>query len=452
MKKKSWILGILFIALLGLMNVKVCLAHTIYRELPIGRTESGTVSIDNCVDGERNNDYKEACYDFTYDTNEKKKLKFTVTISNLRKASVSWNYSPVSIWLSDDTSDSNDSEPILFEYIECENGVGTISKVVTTTGDIYFSIGDAKEYGIESFDYVLTVEDLTVYSEELSMPTTLNLKTNEVQKISYRNVYPSNILSYGITWTSSNSRVAEVDESGEVTAVKPGSSFITAQLKNGKTYKCLVTVKNPNPYINTKNYKMCIGETYKLKINYNSKKVKWSSSNKKIATVSSKGKIKAKGIGTCKITGKVGKKKYTCKVKVVRQWPNYAAVLEEYNTRDNYFVVAFYNKSNKNLIIQPGGAKVEHVAYKSYDRYLSLEGENDIVIKPKTSARIKFYVNGSTTWYQVGRYTLLYRMKFDGVSYEAHTWNNDSVFKMKSKWYHTYTADDWYHGWQWLKK
>ena len=68
------------------------------------------------------------------------------------------------------------------------------------------------------------------------MPTTLNLKTNEVQKISYRNVYPSNILSYGITWTSSNSRVAEVDESGEVTAVKPGSSFITAQLKNGKTY------------------------------------------------------------------------------------------------------------------------------------------------------------------------------------------------------------------------
>lgn len=43
-------------------------------------------------------------------------------------------------------------------------------------------------------------------------------------------------------------------------------------------------------------------------------------------------------------------------------------------------------------------------------------------------------------------------MKFDGVSYEAHTWNNDSVFKMKSKWYHTYTADDWYHGWQWLKK
>lgn len=336
--------------------------------------------------------------------------------------------------------------------INSNDGIGKFSEVVTTTGNIAFSLGNAMEGAIERFDYTLTVEDLTVYSEELSMPTTLNLKTNEVQKISYRNVYPSNILSYGITWTSSNSRVVEVDESGEVTAVKPGSSFITAQLKNGKTYKCLVTVKNPNPYINTKNYKMCIGETYKLKINYNSKKVKWSSSNKKIATVSSKGKIKAKGIGTCKITGKVGKKKYTCKVKVVRQWPNYAAVLEEYNTRGNYFVVAFYNKSNKSLTIQPSGAKVEHVAYRSYDRYLRLQGGKNIVIKPKKFARIKFYVKGSTTWYQVGRYTLFYKMKFDGVSYEAHTWNNDSVFKNKSKWYHTYTADDWYHYWEWLKK
>lgn len=46
------------------------------------------------------------------------------------------------------------------------------------------------------------------------------------------------------------------------------------------------------------------------------KKVKWTSSNKKVATVSSSGKVTAKGKGTATITGKVGKKKYKCKVMV----------------------------------------------------------------------------------------------------------------------------------------
>ena len=44
------------------------------------------------------------------------------------------------------------------------------------------------------------------------------------------------------------------------------------------------------------------------------KKVKWSSSKKKIATVTKKGVVKAKKKGTAKIVAKIGKKKYTCKV------------------------------------------------------------------------------------------------------------------------------------------
>ncbi len=45
-------------------------------------------------------------------------------------------------------------------------------------------------------------------------------------------------------------------------------------------------------------------------------KVKWLTSNKKVATVSSKGVVKAVKAGTVKITAKVGKKKYTCKITV----------------------------------------------------------------------------------------------------------------------------------------
>ena len=48
------------------------------------------------------------------------------------------------------------------------------------------------------------------------------------------------------------------------------------------------------------------------------KKVTWSSNNKKVATVSKKGKVTAKKIGTAKVTAKVKGKKYTCTVNVIK--------------------------------------------------------------------------------------------------------------------------------------
>jgi uncharacterized protein YjdB len=44
--------------------------------------------------------------------------------------------------------------------------------------------------------------------------------------------------------------------------------------------------------------------------------VTWTSSNKKVATVSSKGKVTAKGAGTCTIKLKTNGKTYSCTVRV----------------------------------------------------------------------------------------------------------------------------------------
>lgn len=68
--------------------------------------------------------------------------------------------------------------------------------------------------------------------------------------------------------------------------------------------------------LNKKSISLAVGQTFKLKVKGTKKKIKWSSSNKKIASVSKKGVVKAKKKGKCVITAKVGSKKYKCKVTV----------------------------------------------------------------------------------------------------------------------------------------
>ncbi len=61
---------------------------------------------------------------------------------------------------------------------------------------------------------------------------------------------------------------------------------------------------------------MTVGSTVKLKLKNAKKKVKWSTSNKKVVKVNKKGKITAVKLGSAKIVAKSAGKKYTCKVTV----------------------------------------------------------------------------------------------------------------------------------------
>ena len=117
---------------------------------------------------------------------------------------------------------------------------------------------------------------------------------------------------------SSNTKVATVDKKGKVVAKKVGTATITLKGKNGKSYKCAVTVKKP--YINATKKTLKEGESYTLKLTGTDIK-SVSTSNKKIATVSKEGKVVAKKVGTATITlkGKNGKS-YKCTVKVQHKW------------------------------------------------------------------------------------------------------------------------------------
>ena len=78
--------------------------------------------------------------------------------------------------------------------------------------------------------------------------------------------------------------------------------------------------------ITVKRLTLTQGTTYKLKVKGVKGKVKWTSSNKKIAKVTKKGKVKGIKPGNVTITAKVGKKKYKCAVTVQKKKTKTVAV------------------------------------------------------------------------------------------------------------------------------
>lgn len=84
-----------------------------------------------------------------------------------------------------------------------------------------------------------------------------------------------------------------------------------------------------------------------LKLKGTKKKVKWSTNNKKVATVTQKGKVTGKKVGTAKIVARIGKKKYVCKIQVVKSVNNIPVVLNkdncQYYVRDGEVTITNYD-------------------------------------------------------------------------------------------------------------
>ena len=162
-------------------------------------------------------------------------------------------------------------------------------------------------------------------------PATLSLVEGTSDQLR-ATVTPSDAANKSVSWTSSATAIATVDNTGKVTAVSAGTATITVKTADGgKTATCAVTVTTkviPVTGISIEEgatAEVEEGKTVTLTAkvqpdNATDKAVTWTSSNKAIATVAD-GVVTGVAAGQAVITAKAGDKEATCTVTVKRPEP-----------------------------------------------------------------------------------------------------------------------------------
>ena len=144
-------------------------------------------------------------------------------------------------------------------------------------------------------------------------------------------ITPIKATNKNVTWESSDTSVATVDESGKVVGLKAGNANITVTTLDGsKTAICAVTVNLPPVAVTRVDIDEDSSQTIDAytsitlsatvaPANATNQKVTWKSSNSSVAKVDNNGVVVGKKAGTATITVTTsdGAKKDTCRIKVV---------------------------------------------------------------------------------------------------------------------------------------
>lgn len=137
-------------------------------------------------------------------------------------------------------------------------------------------------------------------------------------------VEPANADNQAVTWTSSDKKIATVDEKGVVTAIKRGTVTITAHSVDNKnvTGKYKISVVQTVTGVTVEKQYVRVGVGYNATVTAkiqpttaDNKNMTWYSSNESICTVSGKKnevKLVGRNWGECTITGVTEDGNYTC--------------------------------------------------------------------------------------------------------------------------------------------
>lgn len=180
-------------------------------------------------------------------------------------------------------------------------------------------------------------------------------------------------------WSIADASIAKIEKVGEssvkVTGLKGGITLVKGVAKDGGyVVSCLITVKEraTSVEVSPKTKYIQKGKSFTVKAKVISetatnKNVKWSSSKKSVATVSSSGRVKAKKIGTAYIRARAldgSGASASCKVRVVRKVTK--ITLNKYTAK--VLVGETYKLKAK---ITPKNATIKGVSWSSSDNSIA---------------------------------------------------------------------------------
>lgn len=127
------------------------------------------------------------------------------------------------------------------------------------------------------------------------------------------NILPENTSNKDIRWTSTNTDIAVVSESGLVSAIKEGDVQIIASTTDGSNLSAICEISVNSQFvsitqiaISPSSVRLAVGETFNLEAQITpadatNKTINWSSTNSSVVTVDSYGQLTAKGVGSATI-------------------------------------------------------------------------------------------------------------------------------------------------------
>lgn len=284
--------------------------------------------------------------------------------------------------------------------------------------------------------------EITVKAKPLSLSET----KIEMDEGSDEALSINNYENQKVKWTSSDESIATV-ENGIIHAKKEGKVTITATIDK-KDYTCDVTVHKLVKVIDQKEMTVIKGGQGQLTItNVDPEKIKWGTSDYGIATVAN-GTVYGLKTGKATITGKVGKKTYTCKVTVVRNPDTETKTkaadvslggIEVLNTKGKVLYKSSAKtgllKTNLPVVVKDKTYKVINNGKTIYEGkkkvYYASSYEDASIVAFNDSINIYLKNGKKTSIKEVGNYSILASRKDQAILYDAYNQNTLGVIGTK---------------------